>query len=68
MTIQLAITEDVSDHMLGKEAKPCWYCGKPTLWLELSFEVNLHPGRCSDAMWVQYPLQSKIRKERGTST
>lgn len=32
----------------------CWHCDNPTLWLELAFEVPLHPGRCSDAKWAEY--------------
>lgn len=54
MTIQLAITEDVSNHILGTEPRMCWHCDNPTLWLELAFEVPLHPGRCSDAKWAEY--------------
>ena len=45
---------DTSNHIFGKDAQPCWHCGKRTFWLELSFEAPLHPGACSNAKWQEF--------------
>lgn len=29
----------------------CAFCGAPCTWIDIDFEVRLHPGRCSEAMW-----------------
>ena len=42
------------NHVLGDDPQPCWHCGEPTQWLELSFETPLHPGGCTDAKWREY--------------
>jgi endogenous inhibitor of DNA gyrase (YacG/DUF329 family) len=36
--------------------RPCWHCGRPTCWVELSFEAPLCPGPCTDVKWTEYWL------------
>jgi hypothetical protein len=38
-------------------AKPCWHCGEPTCWIDLAFETNLCPGRCSEKKYDEYEWQ-----------
>lgn len=45
---------DTYNHIQGDWEQPCWHCGEPTKWLELSFEVALHPGPCTNAKWRQF--------------
>lgn len=42
------------NHILCDDPAPCWHCGEPTQWVELSFETPLHPGSCSDAKWREF--------------
>jgi len=33
---------------------PCWICGEPTSWLEVSFEAPICSEECDDKAWKQY--------------
>lgn len=51
------------------EQRPCWHCGEATSWVDLAFEVSLHPGRCSEAKQDDYAWAEMfaVLRERGLS-
>jgi len=49
------------DAVLGQEEQPCFLCGKPTPWIDISFEINLCSKKCYDEMWRRYWVAVRIR-------
>jgi hypothetical protein len=46
---------DITNHRYGLDTpEPCTVCELPTHWWALSFEVPLHPGPCTTAMWERF--------------
>ena len=44
--------------------KPCWHCGEPTVFVEISFEANLCSEECVDAKWKEYEEAERRAQER----
>ena len=44
--------------------KPCWHCGEPTVFVEISFEAAMCSDECNVAKWKEYEEAERRAQER----
>jgi hypothetical protein len=48
------VSADTEEHVVGTEIGTCGQCGIETFYISANFQVPLHPGECTEQMWVDY--------------
>jgi endogenous inhibitor of DNA gyrase (YacG/DUF329 family) len=48
------------------ETHPCWVCGRPSTWADISFEGGLCSMVCSDIGWTRYWRADQTRTNVGS--